>query len=147
LPLGGPQQLAFPMDPATKIIRDGSLLNQVALVRLDPAQLSPDTRADAAGGVVAYSQSARTKGVPSRCGTRNPRCSSVHATRLDSIQPIARASSTVLHRDVSPCCRSARSVVGSSLPVGSPDVSDVRQPEGGDRAARRNGRAVSLEEG
>src|SRR5262249_45212133 len=43
LPLGGPQQLAYPMDPETKAIRDGSLLNQVALVRLDPTQLSADT--------------------------------------------------------------------------------------------------------
>jgi rieske iron-sulfur protein len=55
LPLGGPQQLAFPMDPVTKVVRDGSLLNQVALVRLDPAQLSPDTRPEAADGIVAYS--------------------------------------------------------------------------------------------
>src|SRR5262249_28248479 len=44
LPLGGPQQLAYPMNPEAKVIRDGSLLNQVALVRLDPAQLSADTR-------------------------------------------------------------------------------------------------------
>src|SRR5262249_56106979 len=55
LPLGGPQQIAFPMDPATKVVRDGSLLNQVALIRLDPAQLSEETRAEAAGGTVADS--------------------------------------------------------------------------------------------
>jgi rieske iron-sulfur protein len=55
LVLGGPQQLAYPMDPASKIVRDGSRLNQVVLVRLDPEQLSPDTQANAAQGVVAYS--------------------------------------------------------------------------------------------
>jgi len=41
LPLGGPQQLAYPMDPASKVVRDGSRLNQVLLIRLDAAQLSP----------------------------------------------------------------------------------------------------------
>jgi Rieske Fe-S protein len=55
LPLGGPQQLAYPMDPETKTIRDGSLLNQVILIRLDPDQLSAETREYAADGVVAYS--------------------------------------------------------------------------------------------
>jgi len=64
LPLGGPQQLAFPMDPATKIVRDGSLLNQVALIRLDPGQLSADTRTEAAGGVVAYSAVCTHEGCP-----------------------------------------------------------------------------------
>src|SRR5262249_52983629 len=55
LPLGGPQQLTYPMDPESKVIRDGSLFNQVALVRLEPAQLSADTQEYAADGVVAYS--------------------------------------------------------------------------------------------
>src|SRR5262245_39412591 len=64
LPLGGPQQLAFPMDPETKAIRDGSLLNQVALVRLDPAQLTADTVEFAAEGVVAYSAICTHQGCP-----------------------------------------------------------------------------------
>src|SRR5215471_2066876 len=55
LSVGGPQQLAFPMDPGARVVRDGSYFNQVALVRLDPAQLSEETRALAADGVVAYS--------------------------------------------------------------------------------------------
>lgn len=55
LSLGGPQQTAYPMDPETKTIRDGSLLNQVILIRLDPDQLSAETREYAADGVVAYS--------------------------------------------------------------------------------------------
>jgi len=85
LPLGGPQQLAFPMDPATKIIRDGSLLNQVALVRLDPAQLSPDTRADAAGGVVAYSAVCTHEGCPISMWHKESKTlfCACHASRFD----------------------------------------------------------------
>jgi len=64
LPLGGPQQLAYPMDTETKVIRDGSLLNQVALVRLDPAQLSADTVEFAAEGVMAYSAICTHQGCP-----------------------------------------------------------------------------------
>ena len=55
LPLGGPQQLAFPMEPTASIVRDGSRLNQVLLIRLDPSQLTPEARANSAEGVVAYS--------------------------------------------------------------------------------------------
>jgi len=64
LPPGGPQQLAFPMDPVTEVVRDGSLLNQVALVRLDPSQFTEETRAQAAGGVVAYSALCTHEGCP-----------------------------------------------------------------------------------
>jgi rieske iron-sulfur protein len=55
LPLGGPQQLAYPIDPGVKVVRNGSYLNQVVLIRLDPAELNDETRALAAEGVVAYS--------------------------------------------------------------------------------------------
>ena len=51
---GAAQILAWPMDP-DGTVRSGSRLNQVVLVRLDPATLNPDTRARAADGVVAYS--------------------------------------------------------------------------------------------
>jgi Rieske Fe-S protein len=47
--------LAWPMDPAQKIIRNGSRLNKVLLVALDPATLVGATRERAAAGVVAYS--------------------------------------------------------------------------------------------
>jgi rieske iron-sulfur protein len=46
---------AYPIDPATQTIRDDSRLNEILLVRLDPAVLSGDTRARAAEGIVAYS--------------------------------------------------------------------------------------------
>ena len=55
LALGGPQQLAYPMEPTGSVVRDGSRLNQVLLIRLDPAQLTPEAKANSAEGVVAYS--------------------------------------------------------------------------------------------
>jgi rieske iron-sulfur protein len=53
--IAGPQTIAWPMDPAAKLVRSGSRLNKVLLVRLDPATLSGTTPARAADGVVAYS--------------------------------------------------------------------------------------------
>lgn len=47
--------IAWPMDPAAGIIRNGSRLNKVLLVHLDPATLVGPTRERAADGVVAYS--------------------------------------------------------------------------------------------
>jgi Rieske Fe-S protein len=55
LVLDARQTVAFPQDPRTGSVRDGTRLNQVLVVRLDPAQLSPETLARAAEGVVAYS--------------------------------------------------------------------------------------------
>ncbi len=55
IPLGGPQILAWPMDPVGKIPRKGSRLNKLVLVRFDPAALAGATRERAAEGVVAYS--------------------------------------------------------------------------------------------
>jgi len=55
LMLGSKQVFAYPQDAASGVVRDGSRLNQVILVRLDPAMLSPGTLAHAAGGVVGYS--------------------------------------------------------------------------------------------
>lgn len=50
-----PPILAWAMDPATKLPRDGSRLNQVLLLRLDPSSLGPDTQPRSADGLVAYS--------------------------------------------------------------------------------------------
>ncbi|MBN4048329.1 2Fe-2S ferredoxin, partial [bacterium AH-315-O15] len=55
VPLGGPQLFAYPMDAATGVVRNGSRLNQVVLVRLAPVDLTNDTRERAADGIVAYS--------------------------------------------------------------------------------------------
>jgi rieske iron-sulfur protein len=64
LPLGGPQVLTYPMDPGSGVVRDGSRLNQVLLVRLDPGQFSEETRANAADGVMAYSAVCTHQGCP-----------------------------------------------------------------------------------
>jgi len=85
LPVGGPQQLAYPMDPRAKIVRDGSYLNQVALIRLDSTQLSEETRALAADGVVAYSVVCTHQGCPVsmwKTETKNLFCS-CHASQFD----------------------------------------------------------------
>ncbi len=55
IPIGGPPALAWPMDPVGKLVRSGSRLNKVLLVRLDPATLVGATRERAADGVVGYS--------------------------------------------------------------------------------------------
>ena len=55
LVLGAGQILAWPMDPTGKIVRNGSRLNKVLLLRLDPGGLDERTRQYAADGVVAYS--------------------------------------------------------------------------------------------
>jgi rieske iron-sulfur protein len=47
--------LAWPMDPKDGVVRNGSRLNKVLLVALDPATLEGPTRDRAAGGIVAYS--------------------------------------------------------------------------------------------
>lgn len=55
LPLDGRQTLAWPMDPETKTLRNGSRLNKVLLLRLDPEGLDAETKERAAEGVVGYS--------------------------------------------------------------------------------------------
>ena len=40
LSLGGPQTLAYPKDPQTETVRNGSRLNQVVLIRLVEQELS-----------------------------------------------------------------------------------------------------------
>jgi Rieske Fe-S protein len=55
LPLGGGQVMAWPLDPVANIARNGSRLNKVLLLRLDPSVLDSKTAERAAGGVVAYS--------------------------------------------------------------------------------------------
>ena len=63
LKAGGPPVRAWPKDPKTSVVkhidewyaRKGSRLNEVLVVKLDPAELDEDTRSRAAGGVVAYS--------------------------------------------------------------------------------------------
>ena len=55
LELGGPPLRAWPKDPKTSVIRNGSRLNEILVVRLDPAELDDETRARSADDIVAYS--------------------------------------------------------------------------------------------
>jgi rieske iron-sulfur protein len=64
LKAGGPPVRAWPKDPATSVVRKGSRLNEVLVVRLDPAELDDETRSRAADGVVAYSVICTHTGCP-----------------------------------------------------------------------------------
>jgi len=55
LPLDGKQTFAWPMDPSDKTVRNGSRLNKVLLLRLDPESFNPETKERTAEGVVGYS--------------------------------------------------------------------------------------------
>src|ERR1700722_6870961 len=64
LKLGGPLLRAWPRDPKTSVIRNGSRLNEILVIRLDPAELDEGTRAHAADGIVAYSAICAHAGCP-----------------------------------------------------------------------------------
>jgi rieske iron-sulfur protein len=60
---GGPQVQAYPVGP-DGTVRNQSRLNLVILARFDPADLTEETRARAAEGVVAYSGICTHQGCP-----------------------------------------------------------------------------------
>jgi rieske iron-sulfur protein len=64
LELGGPPVHAWPKDPKTSVVRKGSRLNEILIVRLDPAELEDGTRSRAAEGIVAYSAICAHAGCP-----------------------------------------------------------------------------------
>ena len=55
LQLGGPPLPAWPKDPKTSVIRNGSRLNEILVVRLDPGEMDEQTRSRSADGIIAYS--------------------------------------------------------------------------------------------
>lgn len=61
---GGPPLHAWPKDSKTSVVRDGSRLNEILIIKLDPAELDDDTRARAADGIVAYSAICTHAGCP-----------------------------------------------------------------------------------
>jgi rieske iron-sulfur protein len=61
---GGPPVRAWPKDSKTSVVRKGSRLNEVLVVRLDPAELDDETRSRAADGIVAYSAICSHAGCP-----------------------------------------------------------------------------------
>jgi rieske iron-sulfur protein len=64
LKLGGPPVHAWPKDPKTSVVRSGSRLNELLVIRLDPAELNDETRSHAADGIVAYSAVCAHAGCP-----------------------------------------------------------------------------------
>ena len=64
LKLGGPPVRAWPKDPKTSVVRKGSRLNELVVVRLDPAELDDETRTRAADGIIAYSAICSHAGCP-----------------------------------------------------------------------------------
>jgi rieske iron-sulfur protein len=55
LKLGEPPLHAWPKDPKTSIVRNGSRLNEILVIRLDPAEMVEETRSRSADGILAYS--------------------------------------------------------------------------------------------
>jgi Rieske Fe-S protein len=55
LEVGAKPVMAWPKDPKSGTVRDGSLLNMVLIVRLAPDTIEEDTKAHAADGIVAFS--------------------------------------------------------------------------------------------
>ncbi len=64
LKVGGPPTHAWPKDPAGEIVRDGSRLNEVLIVKLDPNEFDEDTRPRTVEGIVAYSAICSHAGCP-----------------------------------------------------------------------------------
>jgi rieske iron-sulfur protein len=55
IPEGGGPLMALPFDPVAQLVRNGSRLNKVLLLRLDPSGFNDQTAQRAAAGVIAYS--------------------------------------------------------------------------------------------
>ena len=64
LPAGGPPVHAWPKDPKTSVVRSASRLNEILIIRLDPAELDEKTRARAVDGIIAYSAICSHAGCP-----------------------------------------------------------------------------------
>src|SRR6202171_4632981 len=64
LKLGGPPVRAWPKDPKTSVVRKGSRLNELLVVRLEAAALDDETPTRAADGIIAYSAICSHAGCP-----------------------------------------------------------------------------------
>jgi len=64
LKLGGPPLHAWPKDPKSSVIRKGSRLNEIVVLKLDPGELDEETRSRSADGIVAYSVICTHAGCP-----------------------------------------------------------------------------------
>ena len=64
IPKGGPPVHAWPKDPSTSVVRNASRLNEILIIRLDPAELDEQTKARAVDGILAYSAICSHAGCP-----------------------------------------------------------------------------------
>lgn len=64
LAAGGPPVQAWPQDPKTSVVRNASRLNEILIIRLDPADLDEQTKARAIDGILAYSAICSHAGCP-----------------------------------------------------------------------------------
>jgi rieske iron-sulfur protein len=64
LTLGGPPVHAWPKDPKTSVIRKGSRLNEILVIKLDPGEMDEETRSCSADGIIAYSVICTQAGCP-----------------------------------------------------------------------------------
>lgn len=64
LQAGGPPVHAWPQDPKTSVVRNASRLNEILIIRLDPAELDEQTKARAVDGILAYSAICSHAGCP-----------------------------------------------------------------------------------
>src|SRR6266550_2279206 len=64
LTLDGPPLHAWPKDPKSSVIRKGSRLNEIVLLRLDPGELDDESRSRSADGILAYSLICTHAGCP-----------------------------------------------------------------------------------
>ncbi len=53
--LGEQPFIAYPRDPSSGVIRDGSRLNQITLLRVDPSRFDDSTRPGTVDGIIAFS--------------------------------------------------------------------------------------------
>jgi len=86
IPVAAQQTMAWAMDPRTGIVRSGSRLNRVVLLRFDPDTLAASTRARAAGGVVAYTAICTHNGceITDWLGDEQTLSCPCHSTRFDA---------------------------------------------------------------
>src|SRR3954462_15718682 len=106
LKAGGPPVRAWPKDPKTSVVRKGSRLNEVLVVKLDPAELDEETRsrADARPAEPRRRLPSPHRPVPSR-GARSMTATALAATpptttpRNPAVQ-LVRDSWLIFHRSL-----------------------------------------------
>jgi Rieske Fe-S protein len=127
VPSNGQYVSAWPMAPSTKIVRSGSRLNEVLLIRLDPKTLAGASQSASVDGILAYSALCSHAGcnlttwIPDE-GTLSCDC---HASAFD-----ARASGNVIDGPASrPLPALPLKLSGDVLVVARPFSSIIRFDE------------------